>query len=81
LNAGFCIKLKEKIPDLSIYLAKKLAKQFDMTGGDIENIARKVVMNKVLSNNDVKESLIMDFCKSEKLNPGKINSIGFKKNL
>ena len=40
------------LPDLSEYDANTLASQFDLSGGEIENIARKHSVNAILKGND-----------------------------
>ena len=57
----------------------KLAAQFDLSGGEIDNIVRKCFMEEVLSGNRPTLSMLEAWCRGEKLNAGKTAAIGFNK--
>lgn len=57
---------KLKIPRLSINNCKKLAEQFDLTGGEIDNIIRKIEMYEIMNMEEVNFNKIIEFCKDEK---------------
>ncbi len=68
---------KEKISGLSLNTMKELAEKHEFTGGQIDNIARKVLMNNVLSGNTSFEQLVM-FCDEEE-NERQAGRIGYLK--
>lgn len=45
---------------------KKLAEQFDLTGGEIDNIIRKIEMYEIMNMEEVNFNKIVEFCKDEK---------------
>lgn len=57
---------KLKIPRLSINNCKKLAEQFDLTGGEIDNIIRKIEMYEIMNMEEINFNKIVEFCKDEK---------------
>lgn len=58
--------------------ALQLAKDFSFSGGEIDNIVRKITMKEVLSGNRPDASEILQFCQNEKLYFGnKSNNIGY----
>ena len=59
---------------------RKLAEQFDFSGGEIENVARKIIMQDVLYGKLPEFDRILEFCKAEKLSSAKNAVIGFKNN-
>jgi hypothetical protein len=65
-------------PGMEIEEAKKLAEQYDFSGGQIENIARHYAIDVVLHgrNTPTAENLSMH-CDNERINFGKGNRIGF----
>ena len=56
--------------------ANELATMFDVTGGEIENIARKSTMEYILTGKDVDVEMIKNFAKQEKIESGR-TAIGF----
>ena len=57
------------LPSLSEENARSLASKYDFSGGQIENIARKQVVNNILhSTEDLDMSLIRSACDQERLN-------------
>jgi len=67
------------IPSLSENNALLLAKEYSFTGGQIENIARKYIINDILgTNSDSSQiSVLRQFCASELLHSKGSNRIGF----
>jgi hypothetical protein len=53
------------IPALSDEAAGSLARDFDLSGGQIENIARKRTVELILSGNEPTEQQIREYCHSE----------------
>ena len=67
----------EMLPDLKDEEVGVLSKQYDFSGGQIENIARKRFITTVLGGKDVPFEQICDFCKEEVLQENDITKIGF----
>lgn len=67
---------KSKLSWLTDEMCERLAKNHDLSGGEIENIARKCVMEKVLNGDDPTEEMLDLWCRAEKLNKGD-KAIGF----
>ncbi|WP_304973730.1 ATP-binding protein [uncultured Duncaniella sp.] len=66
------------LPDLSEYDANTLASQFDLSGGEIENIARKHSVNAILKGNDsIDVQEIINSCRHERLSQNDHPKIGF----
>lgn len=66
------------LPRLSKKDAKTLASQFDLSGGEIENIARKHTVNAILSgNNEIDINEIIDTCLHERIDNSSRKRIGF----
>lgn len=66
------------LPDLSEHDAQTLASQFDLSGGEIENIARKHSVNTILKGNDsVDVNEIIASCRHERLAQNNRPKIGF----
>ncbi len=69
---------KSMLPELSDDDAFNLAKSFDFSGGQIENIARKQLIDNVLTESDnLNIETIKEACKSESLSKRKAQRIGF----
>jgi len=58
--------------------ADTLAREFDVTGGEIENIARKATMQFVLTGQEVDTDMLRKFAKQEKLESNRRTIVGFK---
>ena len=58
--------------------ADTLAKEFDVTGGEIENIARKATMQCVLTGKEVDMDMLRKFTKQEKLESNRRTIVGFQ---
>ena len=66
------------LPDLSEHDAHTLASQFDLSGGEIENIARKHSVNAILKGNDsIDVHEIINSCRHERLSQNNRPKIGF----
>ena len=75
-----CRIWQEMIPELSDNDATTLAKAFDLSGGQIENVARKNTINNILhgDSSDCLDTL-MGYCKDESLNTASTyRPMGFK---
>ena len=65
------------LPDLKDEEVGVLSKQYDFSGGQIENIARKRFITTVLGGKDAPFEQICEFCKEEVLQENDIQKIGF----
>lgn len=66
------------LPALSAEEARTLARQFDLSGGEIENIARKHSVSAILSGNDTIDlQEIIATCRQERLSTSSRPKIGF----
>ncbi|MBR3939706.1 MAG: AAA family ATPase [Bacteroidales bacterium] len=70
------------IPNLNENDANTLARKYDLSGGEIENIVRKTEIYNILYNQECTLHQIQEMCEDEKLNSKQQNnkSIGFKTN-
>ena len=68
---------KDKITRLTKVQAGILADQFELTGGNIDNVARKILMNSILHGEEPDLELIMTYCKQESFGYEKKKTIGF----
>ena len=68
---------KNKMPELSDEDSKKLATDFDLSGGQIDNIVRKSEMDYILYGKKPDIEQLIDFCKKEKLQKSESKRIGF----
>jgi hypothetical protein len=65
-----CRIWQEMIPGLSNADAATLAKAYELSGGQIENVARKNAINIILhGDSDSRLATLMDYCKTEALAP------------
>lgn len=67
---------RNKFPSLSDREARKLVQNFHFSGGEMENIARKCIMEEVISDKKITFECIMAFCENEKWDESK-KTIGF----
>ena len=58
---------KDKLPGVPIEIIKRISEEFDFPGGQIENIARKILMNSVLYNHEADFEQIRSYCLDESL--------------
>lgn len=71
---------KTMIPELSESDTSQLASTFDFSGGQIENIARKITVDSILYGNEVSLDSVRNLCEEENIN--KQNNrfvVGFKR--
>jgi len=69
---------KAMLPELTDEQALRLAEQFDFSGGEIENIARKHAISSILADEDAPSiEAIEESCRHEKLSKQKGSRIGF----
>ena len=70
---------KSMIPSLSDEFAVSLAKAYDLSGGQIENVSRKRTVEQILSGVEPSEEMIREYCRAETLNDSQRtrNRIGF----
>lgn len=67
---------KSKLPAISTNEAKYLAQNFSFSGGEMENIARKCIMEEVISSKKSTFEDVIRFCENEKWSEGN-KVIGF----
>lgn len=68
---------KDKIPDLTIEQAGILASKFEMSGGSIENVVRKMNMHFVLCGKKLEFNILEQYCKQESFSRTEEKKIGF----
>ena len=70
---------KTMIPSLSETFAHSLAKEYDLSGGQIENIARKRTVELILTGNEPSQEQIREYCQGEMISSkqDKRTRIGF----
>jgi SpoVK/Ycf46/Vps4 family AAA+-type ATPase len=69
---------KSMIPSLSDEFATSLAKDYDLSGGQIENVSRKTAVEQILSGVEPSEKMIREYCRTEALNANQTKKrIGF----
>ena len=70
---------KSQINELKDAEAVTLAENFDFSGGQIENVARKVFVEKLLFSKDISITRLVELCQEEKLDKDcSRNTIGFR---
>lgn len=76
------IKMKiwhSKMPNLSSEEALSLAKRYDFSGGEIDNIVRKAIMNEILDDTEeTPVTKIIELCEDEKFDKTTRTQIGFR---
>jgi len=66
------------LPDLQEVNAMELARKFEFSGGQIENIARKVEVDNILSCEEINMDRLIQYCRDENFNVlNREKSIGF----
>ena len=65
------------MPELTDEMAQHLSDSFDFSGGQIENVARKSAVEKILSGKNPTEVQLNEFCQQEAINNAKFRKIGF----
>ena len=56
------------LPDLPEDITSKLSERYDLTGAQIENIARKMQVDSILSGSDFSMNTLMQYCNEESYN-------------
>jgi AAA+ superfamily predicted ATPase len=69
---------KSKLNWIDDDFAKQLAKSHDLSGGQIDNIVKKIILNEVISGNLPSNDEINEFCKAETILKKTMNKIGYK---
>ena len=70
---------KDKIPGLTHDDYQTLSKQFDLSGGQLENITRKLILKEILSGKKLNLSQIIELCEQEfLLKTGDRKPMGFQ---
>lgn len=80
LNYSLDVRSKiwqSKMPELPLTEAKRLADQFDFSGGEIDNVVRKCEMSEVIKGARPSYEEVVDLCKNERLEKEGARSIGF----
>ena len=67
----------DKIPSLKESIARQLAKNYELSGGQIDNVARKFIMHKILKSNVPNTLQIESWCVEESLSK-EVKRIGYK---
>ena len=82
LNVRKCI-LKLFIPEVTDEMAQEISTKFDLTGGQIENISRKLEIDYIMKNENITMDKLKKYCKDEKYNCfiEKTIRIGFNNNI
>ena len=65
------------LPSLSCEEARSLAESYDLSGGQIENIARKQIVDSILYGHNQDISHVRSYCQSEKIRNSINKRIGF----
>lgn len=65
------------MPELTDEMASHLSDSYDFSGGQIENIARKSAVERILNGKNPTEVQLNDFCQQEAINNTKWRRIGF----
>ncbi len=66
-----------KLPSLSIEDAKTLACKYDFSGGQIDNIARKALMQEIIKGEKPTITNLITICGEEKISKSNRNKVGF----
>jgi AAA+ superfamily predicted ATPase len=69
---------KNKLNWIEDGFAKVLSERFNLSGGEIDNVARKVIIQEVLSGNLPSNDEINEFCIAETILKKTMNKIGYK---
>jgi hypothetical protein len=70
--------LMDKIPEMKAAEARQLSERFDLSGGNIENVARKVQMHQILNGEYPGFDRLFGFCDEEQLVRTTLKNIGFR---
>jgi len=72
-----CMIWETRLPTLSSDLVRHLAENFDLTGGQIDNIVRKHTMHQVIKDEEPELTDIVKWCKEENMQ-AQYSKIGFR---
>lgn len=70
---------KSKLSWLSENESRTLAEQYNFSGGEIDNIVRKVIMEEVLTGKHPDMQFVEELCRHEKIGNNETSCIGFRK--
>lgn len=68
---------KDKLMGLPDEIYHELSSKFHLSGGEIENITRKILMQEVIENKKVDHEQILGFCENEKFSKETKRTVGF----
>ncbi len=68
---------KSKLAGMKTTDYNTLAQKFDLTGGQIDNVVRKITMQEVLYSKKPTLNTVIDYCSQEHLNRGSKGKVGF----
>lgn len=68
---------RTKLNTLGTEAISKLAKEFDFSGGEIDNIVRKCEMNEIIKGAQPDYEEIVELCKTERLENAEEHRMGF----
>ena len=68
---------KDKLPTLSTEETTTLASTFEFSGGQIDNIVRKSLMQEVISGNKPTLTDLITMCSEEKISKNGVRKMGF----
>ncbi len=68
---------RSKLPSLSVEDAQRLASSFEFSGGQIDNIVRKSLMQEIISNNKPTITDLITMCNEEKISKKNNKKMGF----
>ena len=63
--------MKNKIDFLEDREVERIANQFQLSGGEIENISTKCIINRIITKSNPTVSEVLDMCEEEKIKSNK----------
>lgn len=69
--------LKSKLPELEDDTVSEISQNYDLSGGQIDNISRKLEIDYILYGNKPTKKEIIDFCDKEKFDNDENKKVGF----
>ena len=70
---------KSKLKNVSDDIIKDVSTNFDFSGGQIDNVVKKITIDNILWGSEITRDMINDFCSKEQLKKVKMKPIGFSK--
>jgi hypothetical protein len=70
---------RSKISKISLLTAGRLSQEFEFSGGQIENITRKFIINSVLSQVQPSHHILSAYCREEQIQKSTQKNMGFKR--